>query len=216
VIASGLAPCLRFTALGAEAMRSAVVPTLRLRLAIETDDARSIRGVALNVQVAIAAERRRYDAAETERLGELFGSPEQWSRSLGPVPWTRSTANVPAFDRRTNVDVVLPCSYDFEIAAAKYLAALAGGEIPVTVQFSGNVFYDDGGRLQIAMIPWDAEASLRIPLALWHEAVDAAFPDSAWLRVRRETFGRLQAYRSRSAFVDWDAMFAALLGAERT
>jgi hypothetical protein len=210
--ASAAPPHLRFSARGIEAVHAAAIPTLRVRLAIETADERPIRGVALNVRVLIAAERRRYDPAESERLGELFGSIDQWPRSLGSVAWTQTALNVPPFARETLVDVPLPCSYDFDVAAAKYLAALADGEVPIELLFNGNLFYSAAdGRLQTAMIPWDSETTLRMPMAVWREAVDTAFPDSGWLRVRRDTLRQLQAYRSRRRLTDWDQTLAALL-----
>lgn len=215
--ASLAAPALRFAALGAQARRDCAVPTLALALRIEAEGPYAIRAIGLDVEVRIAAERRRYAAAETARLGELFGAPSEWSRSLGPVPWTRATLNVGPFAETTTLDVALPCSYDFEVTAAKYLAALDDGEIPVDVLFGGNVFYAGAdGRLQTARIPWASEAALRIPVAAWREAVEAAFPEAAWLRVGRETLARLQAYRSRRAFVRWDETLEALLAdAER-
>ena len=33
-----------------------------------------------------------------------------------------------------------PCTYDFEVAAAKYLHSLEQGEIPLLLMFSGTVF----------------------------------------------------------------------------
>jgi hypothetical protein len=210
--ASAAAPRLRFTVRGADPLRSAAVPTLRLRLAVETDEEREIRGLGLNVRVSIAAERRRYRPRESERLGELFGPVDLWSRSLGSLLWTQTALNVAAFTRATEIDLSLPCTYDFEVVAAKYLAALEDGEIPIEVLFTGNVFYAGAdGRLQIAMIPWDSEASLRLPVSVWRAAVDAAFPESGWVRVRRDLLARLQAYRSRRGLTGWDETLAALL-----
>jgi hypothetical protein len=209
-------PIVRFRIDTVEAWRGHAVPTLRLRLFAEADDARAIRSLALGVRVRIAAERRRYDGGERERLGELFGTPDQWSRSLGGVPWTETALNVP-FEPGAPIDVPLPCTYDFEVASAKYLAALVGGEIPIDVLLSGAIFYAaSDGRLQTARIPWDGDLSARVPLRAWREAVDAAFPDSAWLRIARETFGALQAFRSRRTLTSWDEVMAALLAeAER-
>jgi hypothetical protein len=64
------------------------------------------------------------------------------------------------------------------------------------------------------MIPWDREASARVPVSVWREAVDAALPDSAWLRVRRGLFARLQAYRSARGLTSWDDALESLLQGE--
>ncbi len=209
-------PALRFRAIGAQPSRAFATPTIELWVEIGCEVPTEIRAIALNVEVRIAAQRRRYETPERERLFDLFGDPSQWQQSLGSVRWLRSSINVGSFAGSTVIEVPLPCTYDFEVAAAKYLAALQDGEIPVDVLFSGTVFYHDGaGRLQSAMIPWESEATLRIPVAMWRRAIDAAFPDSAWLRLNRATLARLQAYRSNHAHLDWDETLADLLASDR-
>jgi hypothetical protein len=202
-------PRLGFLVKGIEAIPAAT-PQLALKLKVSSDLA--VRGLALTVKVRIAAQRRRHSTDEVMRLTELFGPYEQWSRSLGPVPWTQGVVNVGPFEESTVVEVPLPCSYDFEIASAKYLAALEDGRVPLELLFSGALFYsDDEGRLQTTLIPWEHEAHARLPVAVWREAVDAAFPDSAWLRVDRALFARLQAHRSQIGATSWDEAIESLL-----
>lgn len=203
---------LRFSAAGAEAARGVATPTIDLLVEILADEGFEIRTIDLNAEVRIAALRREYDPAERDRLVKLFGDAAQWPRTLRNLQWLCASLNVPRFSRSTTVRVPLPCGYDVDVAASKYLIALEGGEIPVEVLFSGTVFYcgEDGG-LQTAMIPGENQVSLRIPMATWREAVDAAFPDSAWVRMRRDTLNRLQAYRARRALGDWDSVFDELL-----
>lgn len=196
------------------AVVAAAAPTLAFALRIEAGEAATIRGLGLTVVVRIAAERRRYNQCETERLGELFGAPQDWSRSLGPVRWAKVALNVPAFTGTREIDLEVPCTYDFDVAAAKYLAALEDGAIPVELLFSGTLLYSGAdGRLQSAMIPWDCDASVQMPVSVWREAVDSAFPDSAWLRVGRDVLARLQAYRSAQALTTWDDVLDSLLEA---
>lgn len=176
---------------------------------------RTLRGLALNVRLQIKAERRRYGAAEAERLRELFGAVQDWPRSLASVPWAQTALNVGPFDGRTVVELRVPCTYDFEVAAAKYLAALEDGHVPVELLFSGTVLWTAGdGRLQTAMIPWDRDASARMPVAVWQEAMRASFGDAAWLRLHRDVFARLQAFRSRRGLTTWEATVEALLARE--
>ncbi len=204
-------PALRFSVGGVEALRGAAVPTLQLSVRADAGGA-AVRGLALNADVRIAAQRRRYGADESARLAELFGTPEQWARSIGSLPWVRTAVNVPAFENEADFDVLLPCSYDFEVAATKYLTALGDGVIPIDVVLTGSVFYAAAdGRLQMTKLPWDSELTARVPLPAWREAVDSAFPDSGWLRLDRALLQRLQAYRSRAAFTDWNATIDALL-----
>lgn len=205
------APALRFTLEEIVPLRAAA-PTLRMRVRLATDDGVRVRGVGLNVDVRIAAERRRYAAGERDRLRELFGAPSDWASSLGPIPWLRAAVHVPPFDGAAIVDVPLPCGYDFDLVADKYATALDGGEIPVDVGFTGTLFYDGAdGRLQTVKIPWDSELSARVPLSVWREAVTAAFGSDAWLRVGRDVLQQLQSFRSQGGFATWDQTFSSLL-----
>jgi len=42
--------------------------------------------------------------------------------------------------------------------------------------------------------------------------MDLHFPDSAWIRVRRETFDALQRYKSREAMTSFEEALESLLG----
>jgi Family of unknown function (DUF6084) len=183
------------------------VPTLRFGLRVESDE--DVRALSLNVQVRIAATRRTYSDGEEEALRELFGSPEQWGRSLQSLHWTNLSVQVPAFSGSTLVDLLVTCTYDLEVTATKYLSGLDEGEVPLEFLFGGTVFY--GEPLQVRPIPWNAEAEYRLPVPVWREMMDQFFPNSAWLRLDRETFGRLHAYRARNAYLSWDDTFEALL-----
>jgi hypothetical protein len=65
--------------------------------------------------------------------------------------------------------------------------------------------------LQAAPIPWDREASYRVPVAVWQDAMHSVFGDSAWLRLPRATFDRLCAYRRRLGAPDWGEAIESLL-----
>jgi hypothetical protein len=214
VIAEAEPPVIGVTVQSAEADPLAATPTLRLKLAIDTGD-RAVRGLALNARLRIRAERRRYEAAEAERLRELFGAPDDHARSLGPLPWTEATLIVGPFTGVTVTDMRVPCTYDFEVAAAKYLAALAEGHVPLELLFSGTVHWTAAdGRLQTAMVPWDCETTFRLPLETWRRAVRASFGDSAWLRLHRDVFARLQAFRARRGLTSWEEAVELLLDVE--
>ncbi len=61
--------------------------------------------------------------------------------------WCQLDVLVPAFTGSTTVAVPVPCSYDLELAAAKYLHSLPDGEAPLALHFNGTIYYpgDDGG-----------------------------------------------------------------------
>ncbi len=56
----------------------------------------------MRVQVQIEPVRRRYVPAEQERLKELFGEPERWSKTLQPLLWTNENVNVSGFSESTD------------------------------------------------------------------------------------------------------------------
>jgi hypothetical protein len=205
------APRLSFAVDGAEALRHAAVPTLRFALRIDADGA-AVRSILLDAQLQIAARRRRYATTEHEGLLELFGESERWGTTLHTLPWTRVTLVVPPFQDRAVVDLDVACSYDLEVSASRYFAALAGGAVPLELLFSGTLFYAGaGGLLQTARIGLDQQADFDMPVALWREAMDRHFPGAAWLRLRRETFERLARYKARRALPTWDEAIDALL-----
>ena len=206
------APELDFSVEGAHAVRHAAAPTIGLDVRIERRDGGAIRSVALSAQVRIAAPQRAYAEGERERLFELFGHPEQWSSSVRSLLWANASAQVPPFTGSTTVELLVPCTYDLEVSAARYLAALEGGDVPLELLFSGTLFYSEpSGRLQVASIAWDREAEYRMPVAVWREAMDTYFPNSAWLRLRRDAFDRLAAYKARRALPSWEAALESLL-----
>jgi len=207
---------LDFSVRGAAPVEHAAAPAIGFELAVTSRGEAPVRSVVLDVQVQIAARRRSYGEREQARLADLFGTPARWADTLRTVPWLRATQVVPAFAGEAVVTLQVPCTYDFEVAGSKYLAALEDGEVPLELLFGGTIFYTaTGGALQTAMIGWDREATYRLPVSVWRATMDRYFPHSAWLRVDRDTFDRLYAYRARHALPSWEhALEQLLLGAE--
>jgi len=194
------------------AMRNAATPQLSFRVRITNSEPEPIHSVALRAQVQIEPVRRRYSAREQEHLKELFGEPERWSESLHPLLWANLNVNVPGFDGMTVVDVPVPCTFDFNVAVTKYSYGLENGEIPTSALFSGTVFHAGRVGLQIAQIPWDREASYRLPVRVWKEMMYLYYRDTAWLCLARETFERLHEYKGRHGLHTWEQAFERLLG----
>jgi Family of unknown function (DUF6084) len=200
---------LEFTVEGAEQLPYAAVPTLQFALRIESPGGEPIRSVLLDTQIRIAARGRSYDDAAHERLFELFGPVEQWGTTLRTLLWTRATLVVPPFTASTVVQLPVPCSYDLEVTASRYFDALADGEVPLEFLFSGTVF--SGTPLQATRISWEQEASYRLPVRVWKETMEQHFRGTAWLRLGKDSFDRLAAYRSRHVLASWDDAVGALL-----
>jgi hypothetical protein len=211
---SGFAPELAFTVRDGGVLQHAAVPTLRFAVAVDTVGAAAqVRSVALNVEVRIAATRRRYEPEERDRLVDLFGHPDDWGRNLKTLHWTALTATVPPFTGSTEIELPITCTYDLEVTASKYFNALEDGEVPLEFLFSGTVFYAGAdGRLQVGRIGWDKDADYRLPVSAWRDMIDRYFPDSAWLRLRRDSFDKLSAYKARHTLLTWEETVERLLG----
>jgi hypothetical protein len=210
-------PDLNFRVEDVEAERFAVAPLLLFKLRV-TDAGRAetpINSILLRCQVRIEPARRRYSAAEQARLLDLFGTPERWGQTLRPLLWTHAGVVVPSFTGSVGVDLPVPCSFDFSLAATKYFDALEGGEIPLGFLFSGTIFYqgEDGGPM-VAQVPWDREASFRLSAAAWRGLMDQFYPNSAWLCLGRDVFDRLYHYKSRRGLPTWEQALEELLAAE--
>lgn len=207
-------PDLNFEVVDAEVLSFAAVPSLLFKLRIENGGEEPIRSVALNTQIRIAATQRHYDAAEQEKLLELFGEPHRWGETLRSLLWTHTVLQVQPFSGSTVVDMPVGCTYDLEVVAAKYFNALDDGEVPLEFLFSGTVFYaGEGVGLQVSRISWEKEAEFRLPVRLWKEMMDHYFPNSAWIRLRRDAFDRLYDYKVRMGFPTWESAVEALLRA---
>jgi len=202
---------LSFDCIGAQAERYAVVPSFTLQLRISETTGQRVEAIALRCQIRIEPVRRRYTDAEAERLNDLFGEKQRWSDTLKPLQFALLSVMVPSFTGSTQIDLPVPFSYDLEIASARYFSALDDGEIPLLMLFSGTIFGTAGGRLQVQQVPWSKEATFRLPVSVWRASVDAHFPNSAWIRMSRQTLDELIRFKNGKALPSWDATLTALL-----
>lgn len=212
-------PDLNIQIVGAHAVPYGATPLLafELRLANSASE-EEIHTVVLRAQIQIEVTRRRYSAEEQARLLDLFGEPSRWGTTLRNLLWTNTSVVVPPFGKETVIELQVPCTFDFNVAATKYFHGLAGGDLPLNFLFSGTVFYPDADdRLQVAPISWDKEAKFRMPLKTWKELIDHYYPNSAWLYLRRDVFDRLYQYKVRHAITSWEQVIERVLaGTEET
>jgi len=198
-------PELDFAIEGAEVARYAATPLLTFKLRVLSSAEEDVANVALHCQVYIEAARRRYGTAEQEGLLELFGEPERFGQTVKTMLWTHTSMLIPAFQGSCTVDLPVPCSFDFNVVATKYFNALESGEVPLSFQFSGSVFYrDENAALQVGQIAWTKEASFRLAVKTWQEMMDHYYPNSAWLCLNRDVFDRLCEYKLRNRLPTWE------------
>jgi len=206
-------PDLSFKIEGAAPAAFAAVPTILFKLHIENQPAEeSIHSIALRCQVMIDVTRRHYTAKDQERLFELFGEPERWGQTLRAMLWTHVNIGVSSFRGVSVVDLPAACTFDFNVAATKYFAGLEYGEIPLTFLFSGTVFYESNeDALQVAQIPWNKEAAYRLSVPVWKNMMDAYYPNTAWLCLRKDVFDRLYEHKVRNGLTSWEQALEKLL-----
>lgn len=205
-------PDLGITVTDGSAEPYAAAPTLRFSLDVTSRNGIAIRSAMLVAQIRIAAARRMYARDEQDRLAELFGTRDRWGTTLRSLYWTHATLLLPPFDDRTSAALLVPCTYDFELIAAKYLHSVQDGNIPLDFLFSGSVFYlDSEGMLKTSRVSWESESAYQLPVRVWKELIDQYFPNSAWLRLRRDSFDRLYAFKARQSMPTWDAAIDLLL-----
>ena len=205
-------PDLRFQVEDVSATPNSATPQLSFKVRISNAEPQSIHSIALRAQVQVEPVRRRYNEAEKAHLKELFGEPEQWSKSLHPLLWTNANVNVAGFMGETVTEVPVPCTFDFNVAMTKYIYGLEAGELPTSLLFSGTAFYAGAGvGLQVAQIPWDREATYRLPVRVWKEMMDRYYPNAAVLSLRRDIFDRLYDFKLQSGIPTWDQALERVL-----
>ncbi len=191
----------------------AAAPQLTARLRIEESTGETIHAIALRCQVRIEPQRRHYDEADETGLRALFGERDRWAETLKPFLWMQAGAMVQGFTGITEVDLALPCTYDFEFTGSRYLHAVGEGTIPIVLLFSGTVFTKGAAGFGVQQVPWDCEASYLLPVEVWQQMIRSYFPNTGWIRLDHEVLGELADYKSRHGLTSWEETVQSLLGA---
>ncbi|GAA1424895.1 DUF6084 family protein [Streptomyces thermospinosisporus] len=201
-----------FSCTGVRADPYAAGPTLVFRLRVTSSPDTRVHALALRCQIRIEPARRAYDDTEAAALGDLFGERSRWGSSLKPVQFAQVQLMVQGFTGETEADLPVPCTYDMDIASTRYFHALDDSDVPLLMLFSGTAFTGAGG-FHVEPVPWDREATFRMPVKIWREMIEQHFPGSAWVRLPRDTMDALLAYRSGQALPSWEATVDRLLAA---
>ncbi len=203
---------LDFTCDDVVADRYAAGPTVVFKMRCTENSGVRVHAVALRCQVRIEPVRRAYSDAEAAQVVDLFGERSRWGTTMQTMQLAFMAQVLPGF---AGVHDLRPrpcrCSYDVEVAAHKYLAGLEDGQVPLLLLFSGTIFTGVPGTISVMPVPWHKETVVRMPVAVWREAMDVHFPGQAWLRLDRQTYARLSAYRGAHGLVGWDDAIASLL-----
>jgi hypothetical protein len=191
----------------------AAAPTIVFSLRVTVPSDHEIYTIALTTQLQIDASRRGYVPPVRERLTELFGPPGKGAATTQSLLWARIESLVPSFTGATEIELHVPCTYDLEVATAKYFAALDGGEVPLSMHFNGTVLYRaPDGALQMVLIPWSTTTQFRMPVAVWRTMIEEHYPSVGWIRLHERTLARLQALRAKRGLTFDDCVSELLDG----
>ncbi len=186
-------------------------PQLTARLRIQESTGETIHAIALRCQVRIEPQRRPYEEADETGLRALFGDRDRWAQTLKPFLWMQCNAMVQGFTSITEVDLPLPCTYDFDVTGSRYLHAVGDGTIPLALLFSGTVFTKGTHGFGVQQVPWDCEANYQLPVAVWKQMMASYFPNTGWIRLDHDVLTELADFKSTNGLTSWEETVQTLL-----
>lgn len=202
-----------FEVLDVTAEPYSVSPVLTARVGVTAGGDDPVHAIALRCQVRIEPLRRTYSDDEAAGLMDLFGGRERWASTQRTFLWQHCTAMVPGFTGHTTATLPLDCTYDFEVAAAKYLHALRDGAVPLQFLFSGTIFVSSERGFSVQQVSWDCEDNYAMPVTVWRDLIAQHYPNSGWIRLSHETITELAGYKSAHGMLDFDHAVTSLLDA---
>jgi hypothetical protein len=208
-------PAFRFAVARADHDPQSAGPTLRLHVTVTETTGTRVHALALRAQIRLEPASRRYSPDQQERLVELFGDPARWGRTLNPMQLATVSTVTTSFTGEHEVVFEVPLTFDTDVATTRYFRGVSAGgdgeDVPLRLLFSGTVFYEAPSGVQIGLVPWHAEATFRLPVAVWTDMMDAHQAGMAWLRLPEHTLAALSAWRAARALPTWEQAFEALL-----
>jgi hypothetical protein len=205
-------PMVDFEIVDASHRKHAATPTMVFACRVVEESGVPVYTIALTCQLNIDPARRRYDDQARERLVELFGEPQRWGATTHSFMWTKQSVLVPSFTTESSFEIAAACTYDLEVAAAKYFYSVTDGQIPLTFLMSGSILYrEEGGALKIVQVPWNKQARFSLPVETWREMIDHHYPNGSWITLHNDTVDALQRYKAAHGLPSFDDAVAQLL-----
>jgi Family of unknown function (DUF6084) len=205
-------PEVTFEILGAAHEPFAAQPTLRFELGVSEPTERPIYAITLTAQINLDPARREYDADTRADLHELFGDPQRWPSTTRSFLWCHASTLVHSFSGATTFGMEVPCTADLEVTAARYIAALPDGEVPLTFHFTGRVLYEGPARqVQVVHLPWSTSASYRMPVSTWRAMIKHHHGNSGFVLLHDDTLTELKRYKRERGLHSFDGCVLDLL-----
>jgi hypothetical protein len=205
-------PQVTFEVLGAAHEPFAAQPTLRFEMGVSEPSGRDIYAISVSAQINFDPARRQYDAATRESLFEIFGAPERWPSTTRSFLWTHASTIVHSFNDAITFGLEVPCTADLEVVAARYVAALPDGEVPLTMHFTGRILYEGPQRqVQVVHLPWTTSASYQMPISVWRNMMKHHHGESGFVLVHNDTLKALTKRKRACGLHSYDAVVLDLL-----
>ena len=189
-------PDLAITVESAEVVPFAAAPTLASDCAWRMPTREEIiHTVVLRCQIQIEVTRRRYSGFDQERLARSV----RRAGALGPDAAQSAVDQhqpvVPQFTAKPRSIRRYPALSISASPPPSISTAWRMATFPVCLMFSGTVFYADPGD-RCRWRPFLGQGN-EIPAAakVWKDMMDAYYPNSAWLCLRRDVFEELQRFK---------------------
>lgn len=192
----------------------AVTPQLTARVRIAETTGQVVHAMALRCQVRIEPQRRGYAESDETGLRALFGDRDRWSQTLKPFLWMHCSTTVQGFSGITEVDLPLPCTYDFEVMGSRFLHAVGEGTIPLSLMFSGTIFIRGQNGFGVEQVPWNCDARYDLPVTVWQDMMRAYFPNIGWVKMDQDVLDQMADYRARHGLTSWEETVQRLLASE--
>jgi hypothetical protein len=201
-----------FEVVSADIVPRSATPTLSFAVGVRDGSGAPIQMIALTILITIEPGLRAYGPEDRERLVELFGEPERWGSTASALRWTQVETVVPAFTSRATHTFTVQCTYDHEIAAAKYFGGVAEGSYPLRFHFNGTTYYQGlDGRPQMVPLAWDRSTRFELPVRTWRRMIESHYPRGGWVRIGEETLQRLGRHKAATGAPTIDDAIGALL-----
>lgn len=200
-----------FTIVDVFAEPYAAAPQLTARVRVEESSGLPVHAIALRCQVRIEPQRRGYEDEDAAGMRAMFGERERWAQTLKPFMWMQCNTTVQGFTGLNEVDLPMPCTYDFDVAASRYLHTIGDGIIPLEFMFSGTIFRRGEEGFAVEQVPWDCDARYQMPVKVWRDMMQMYFPNSGWLRLDIDVLDQLTDFRERHGLTTWEETFTHLL-----
>ena len=173
----------------------------------------AIHTIALRCQIQIEVTRRRYTPEEQERLLDLFGKPDRWSQTLRSLLWTHANRGCSRFRRdraRTSI-----CRFPAPSTSMSRRPSISRGSPMATSRCSCSSAAPSStrrrqppaGRAHLV----GSGSTIQAACKMWREMMDAYYPNSAWLNLRRDVFDRLYRYKMQHGIPTWEQALEQIL-----